>query len=307
MVRRTAAARRAGFTLIEVLIVIAIMSILMALLLVGVGAARRAARRTAVVDEVNKLGTSVTAFKKEFNFYPPTEFRIPEKAYPSTATASVDVQSYRLMRRMFPRFQIFSAATCNANEEIVGDTTVGGTAVPAAGMTFYFPKYGPTGSEIQQLDNHGTLLTGVDSLAYFLGGSRPAFPGWHPAMPVYPTGSTKKGPYFDFAPDRFAGNAFLDPFKTPYAYMASGASGYPTSVTVVTASGNQTVSPYKLAASRFVNPDSFQLISAGQDLTFGPGDVWAAGTGAYAPTGVGADDIANFNGAPLGVNPNQGQ
>ncbi len=70
MSRHTFQARRA-FTLIEVLIVVAIMGILMGLALVGINAARNTIVSGAIAMEVQSLATAVDAYKTKYGTYPP--------------------------------------------------------------------------------------------------------------------------------------------------------------------------------------------------------------------------------------------
>ncbi|MEO8498536.1 MAG: prepilin-type N-terminal cleavage/methylation domain-containing protein, partial [Planctomycetota bacterium] len=60
-----------GFTLVEMLVVIAIIGILAAILVPTLGAAIRRAKIGAVAMEVNQLSQAIEAYKLEFNDYPP--------------------------------------------------------------------------------------------------------------------------------------------------------------------------------------------------------------------------------------------
>ena len=50
----------------------------------------------------------------------------------------------------------------------------------------------------------------------------------------------------------------------------------------------------------YVNPKTFQIISQGQDQTFGAGGTYTAGVGEYLIGGVGYDDLSNFATTILG-------
>jgi len=137
------------------------------------------------------------------------------------------------------------------------------------------------------------------TLVFFLGG--PGLTGWDPMVPTNtnPLATNKKGPYFDFPENRLNRSEnnpprFLDPWGTPYIYFRSiNGNDYSGSYT--------TVSPYQLGG-RFVNQNTIQILSAGENKVFGPGGNWTPGSGPYASGGPGFDDLANFNqGAPLGV------
>lgn len=59
------AARRAGFTLVEVLVVTAIIAILIGILLPALSAARERARRTACLSNLRSLGQAMVAYANE--------------------------------------------------------------------------------------------------------------------------------------------------------------------------------------------------------------------------------------------------
>jgi prepilin-type N-terminal cleavage/methylation domain-containing protein len=231
---------RAGFSLIELLIVITVIGILAALIAVVSLRANVVSERTQATAEANQLSLACTAFKTAYGFYPPDK--------------SADVAG--ALQRMYPRYMM---------------------ALPTPSLT-----------------------DGNQCLVYFLGG--PSGTGWDPATPAAPTGTSKKGPFFDFPANRIVGGRFLDPWKTPYAYYRSTPAGYSGNATYSnTEEGTSTfVEPLK-QGMKWVNQDGVQIISAGPDAKFGnDGNAadgvgnWTPGSGTWAGAGDGADDLGNF-------------
>ncbi len=62
---------RAGFTLVELLVVISLIGVLLALLLPGVQAAREAARRAQCVNNLKQIGTAILAYEGARSVLPP--------------------------------------------------------------------------------------------------------------------------------------------------------------------------------------------------------------------------------------------
>jgi prepilin-type N-terminal cleavage/methylation domain-containing protein len=273
----TAAPTRGGFSLVEILMVIAIIAILGALALVGVNRAAVAGKRTSAVSDISQLTTALSEFKREFGFYPPT----PTGTTPFVIPTSTATTEYKVFKRMFPRWN-------STNAE-------------------------PPSPAIAQFSNETAATSSLDAnqcMVYFLGG--PTGTGWHPTKPEAPTGTgTKKGPYFDFPKGRMFGGQFRDPWETPYFYFPSKSDGsYDTNSVTITnkedTSVSYTMTPFtttSAAPHKFVNASGVQIVSAGEYARpsdfgpkFGPGGYWTAGSGSYADGSDGADDLANFNG-----------
>jgi len=70
-----AAARRAGFTLVEILIVVSIIAILASLSLVSVRAIQRKAKAAAAVNEISGLGTAIERYQTDEKMFPGIEER----------------------------------------------------------------------------------------------------------------------------------------------------------------------------------------------------------------------------------------
>lgn len=69
---RRARGARPGFTVVELLVVIGIVSILMALLLPAAQAAREAARRARCQNNLRQLGLALQSYHGSYNCFPPS-------------------------------------------------------------------------------------------------------------------------------------------------------------------------------------------------------------------------------------------
>lgn len=321
-------ATRAGFTLVEMLMVIAIIAVLASLLFVGIGRVRRSALKVQAANDIQQLELSAgtAGFKKDFGMFPPSHVTTPSgvmrfvvpRFVPDTQGNSLAAQqndrSCELLQRMFPRW------------------------VPTDGGS-------GTNQINPPLQLAGEYLDPNQCLVYFLGGPaalNPALgqPGWDVASPYIPAGNTKKGPFFDFPAARVvvpesATNYpklnnlpnFLDPWGVPYAYFAAGGDNYDgrlffpfgsTAADLTAASnvyaGSNGMRPVRMG-NKWTNPGKCQIVSAGPNQRFGPGsfatqttptlvflDIQPGKTAGYSEKDNGEDDIANFNeGSPLGT------
>lgn len=275
--------RRSGFTLIELLIVIVIIVILASMTTGALFRVYQRAKETQCATEISELSTALAAFKSQFGAYPPSYINL----------SGNDPASKQFI------------STC-------------------------WPRLSPGGL------GSGTL-TGDEALVFFLGGVQVSVSGGgyagigfstDPQNPISQSGDRIR-PFYEFKSNRMirigGGQycSYADPFYQnltqppgprtwqPYLYFATcKGNDYTTAWAGNSCPGGiGPVAPYQDAANHFLNPDSFQIISAGPDLTFGPGGMqWTPGKGSYGPpakisigNGNGYDDRSNFYDVRLGI------
>jgi prepilin-type N-terminal cleavage/methylation domain-containing protein len=292
---------RTAFTLVELLVVMAILAILVSLLVAAVFKYLELAPQTQTVNDIRQLSVAIESFKTKYNIYPPSSIYLSNSLSDYTANGQTASLSY--LSAIWPRL--------NWNSVPPIDWSGGQGGIPAGGI----------------------ILEGDQCLVFFLNGPGGVNGnGWsvNPTNPTLVTGP-RVGPFFEFPLTRLGTYAhpstsqsaavsamfpsFFDPYATPsigkgqpYAFFCSGrsAGGYnpnkllPTSA-IVGDCPSLGLIPYLQTNSRFYNNNTFQIISAGKNLLFGPGGVWPNSTAAYATQGAGVDDLSNFSGDLLGV------
>jgi len=141
-------------------------------------------------------------------------------------------------------------------------------------------------------------MQGHQCLVFFLGGLQQggACYGFssNPTNPMQaPTaGEVRRGPFFDFNATRLISGygGYLDIYGVqPYAYYSTTGT-----INSYNPGDCSLTSPYFYSAGNYVKPDSFQIISAGANMQFGPGGQWTPGSSPAVGT-AGGDDIANFS------------
>ena len=105
MIRRSVSPRSA-FTLIELLIAIAIIALLAGLLLPAISKVRMFASRTTATSEMNQIAAACTKFQGDWGFYPPSTFKFPTKPAGANVgpTAALEDFSYNLLKSRYPRW-----------------------------------------------------------------------------------------------------------------------------------------------------------------------------------------------------------
>lgn len=312
---------RAGFTLIELMIVIVIIAILVGLLLPAVGSVRVRVRNTQIQTEVNRLATAVTAFKSKYGIEPPSSLVLCENPTDWTASTTTPAttqaeraRSQTLIRQMWPQFDFTIARNFN-------------------------PDFNNPTSPTAPLDDDTDdvyILNGAECLVFFLGGlpARDLSSGtaqWslrgfakNPLNPLaLSNDAVRDSSAYDFEASRLVDQdndgfpEFLDAWpsqRKPLLYFSSyEGNGYRKGDYAASyASGGLPVSPYLQgtnANAQAFNPKSFQIISPGGDGEYGPGGPYQAGGAKPLPAwgstitedqrNVEKDNITNFGNGVL--------
>jgi prepilin-type N-terminal cleavage/methylation domain-containing protein len=266
---------RRGFTLIELMVVMAIIAILVGLVAAAVMKYMVEGPKAQARNELVGLEVALNSFYKDYGFYPPSKIVLKEQGNYDT-TNQLEKDSVAILTKMFPSLQ------------------VNGTPVKWSGVT-----------------NNGTYtLEGDECLVWFLQG--PTGQGFSDTVLGTNVGIRARGTYYSFPAGRLVTNnsrnsgkfpVFMDPFgNKPYAYLSSysifkqnnynryGSTDCPT----------LGVNPYWGNPGQYYNPKTFQIISAGPDSLFGPGNQWIAVNAASMPA-AGRDDMTNFYERQMGI------
>ncbi len=324
---------RSGFTLLEVLITIIIISALMSLLLTAIGPSKNKGYETEVRVEISKLEKAISDFNLSYGSRPPSRIVL----YEEEAGWMADNRSRAIIRGMWGEFDF------GLDRDLDHDGTPGETDPDGDGTD-------------------GITLTGAECLVFFLGGvvagssgapfiSAPNGFSKNPADP-FATGGSRTGPFFEFegfyidedADDdatldagedintngrldvgwggRFVnvlnapmslpekqsqaiGAEYLDSFPgqtKPYWY-ASSYEGQAYLTDDLAGSGMSDVYRQTGGTDPIAwKSKSFQIISPGADAQYGVGGRFTAETAQSDLTGTRADErdnITNFNGGSL--------
>ncbi|MCE9553035.1 MAG: DUF1559 domain-containing protein, partial [Planctomycetes bacterium] len=124
-----------GFTLVEMLVVIAIIGVLIALLLPAIQAAREAARRASCSVKLKNLATSLHTYHDNFQKFPPSAFRMggknmgeitPQWTMSSQVAGATADAPYSFLVKLLPYFEqghIYDQIQFNTQEAFNANNT----------------------------------------------------------------------------------------------------------------------------------------------------------------------------------------
>ncbi|HID75655.1 MAG TPA: type II secretion system protein, partial [Planctomycetaceae bacterium] len=267
-------ASRPAFTLIEMLIVVTIIGILAGLLLVGIQAARSAARRAAIRMDIQQLQDALERYKADVGEYPP-DLSLLNHPNATVQLAAVQVVN-RHLRKRWPRFQ-------------------GGWARVATLLSVPPPQgYGLDTTQLDQASSLAFWLCGLPSRP---GDNKPA--GFHQdALNPFRPGGPRSQPYFEVNLARFklADGSRLRCYyyppnvkEAPYVYFRAQKApngddsyafferdpGAPSQMVVAVRSWKSVdpdvgiAVPYRDPTTGWSADGKYQILSAGLDGVFG--------------------------------------
>jgi prepilin-type N-terminal cleavage/methylation domain-containing protein len=290
-----------GFTLVEILVVIAIIGMLVGLLVPAINAARATARRTVIKADMAQLVLAIERFRTS----------IGGGQYPPDGTSTPDLQQF--CTAAWPR--VYWIATGKSNYNATPPQVLYPTVTPDTALCFWLG-----GAQ----DSSGTTSSGASTTVRFTGFSaNPTNPFDNSPSRVqpsfeFPTDTTRLvesttasgvsngsttvywNLYYYYPPNNKATSA-----NQPYVYfkpvvVTPGQAPQYTSTPIqpgssANSSGNTTL-PYKdsttsttAAQMTFVNPQMYQLLCPGLD-------------GKYGNYGLGSGNVPNYPQYPAGGN-----
>lgn len=277
--------RNSAFTLIELLVVIAIIGILVSLTAAGVMKVLGRSQTVVARVEIGQLEAAVSAAK--LNLGNVDELPSVIRLYNTPAGFAGDTA--------------LGVPTANFLNKAFGKSWQSNSSCPwmGAGYTRAYP----------------VTLTGMEALVFWLGGIRDSngnFQGFSAdkRTPWDSTNTKRKGPFFEFKQKQITQTTnyytMLTPFGGPYAYFSNSEYAYFLANPLGGVYPYNKTSSGTVSAASYYNPKTFQLISSGQDKTFGslpPNNLTPGGyyKPPYASGSPIFDDIANFSALQLGA------
>lgn len=301
-VRTASAARRSGFTLVEILVVIAIIGVLVALAVPAVNMAYKSIKKKAIAMECQAIAQAVEAYRTKYNDYP------PDGADPTILA--------RHLRKAFQNISPTEVALISGtfplpsgNLPVASGTLSGSLMDPSEALVFFlggfsddpvFPFSGPGGPfiimdnsspAVQVKSNHPTA--NISSVQYSPDRQNPLYPFKQAQLTLAVVGgltaSSEDAELTGGTPDLLP-TYHPAGLKMPFVYFDSRTYQQSTVANRFATLSAGIVYPYRSTAIntkysaadnsvasrnryfRFVNEKTFQVVSAGLDDNYGGQD-----------------------------------
>ncbi|MGL4422489.1 MAG: type II secretion system protein [Gemmataceae bacterium] len=334
MVRTSLAVKfapRRGFTLIEVLVVIAIIAVLASLTIVVASRVRGKGQELEVRSDISQMTTAIGAFRSKFNAPIATAggglnstFRLAS-AYQNASGAyysgfNDNSPEIVYLKQLFPRMDLRDNglrrnAVAATTTNLTTDGILGSAPLLMDGNQMFvilmsggsFTEYnGFASNPGQPFLSTGTRVGGMPFIE--VKANKLVTPA------SYSKTSAEDG--FAFSGDRFTNDTadskaqpwYTDSWKNPYLFFAPTADNvYPTYTSTTgyqvgpwggaNSPNSDGVFPFRQSNTKFLNPRGIQIISAGRDGKMGPGSRWTAANTYNIYKAAGTDYAPTDNGA----------